>query len=210
MQNHWQGKLWYAYGTSMTSEQMGEYVPVVEELSGLQVVNKGKPGGSLTPDGYDGGGIKKAVMDPDDGKKEADLITLEVLPNEGAVVGDIYDTDDMSFCGCFNQCLRFLQEHTKAQIVVIIMIGANSTSPGVPTQMQKITPFEFAQKIECVAKLNSVPVINVFCESGLGYARVKGKDYQIDHIHLNRLGGINMGNFVWSKLKDIPLWATEV
>lgn len=210
MQNHWQGKLWYAYGTSMTTEQMGEYVPVVEELSGLQVVNKGKPGRSLTPDGYDGGGIKKAVMDPDDGKKEADLITLEVLPNEGAVVGDIYDTDDMSFCGCLNQCLRFLQEHTKAQIVVIIMIGANSTSPGVPTQMQKITPFEFAQKIECVAKLNSVPVINVFCESGLGYARVKGRDYQIDHIHLNRLGGINMGNFVWSKLKDIPLWETEV
>ena len=210
MQNHWQGKLWYAYGTSMTSKQMGEYVPVVEKLSGLKVVNKGIPGGSLTPDGYDGGGVKKAVMNLDDGKTEADLITLEVLPNEGALVGDIYDTDDASFCGCFNQCLRFLQEHTKAQIVVIIMIGSNSMSPDMPTQTQQITPFDFAQKIECVAKLNSVPVINVFCESGLGFARVKGRDYQIDHIHLNRLGGINMGNFVWSKLKDIPLWVTGV
>ena len=35
-------------------------------------------------------------------KGAADLITLEVLPNEGATVGDIYDTDDKSFCGCFN------------------------------------------------------------------------------------------------------------
>jgi hypothetical protein len=54
-----------------------------------------------------------------------------------------------------------------------------------------------------------VPVINVFGESGFGYARVKNRDYQVDQIHLNDLGGLNMGNFVWSKLKDIPLWKTE-
>ena len=30
----------------------GKYVPVVQELSGLRVVNHGIPGGSLTPDGY--------------------------------------------------------------------------------------------------------------------------------------------------------------
>ena len=32
-------------------------------------------------------------MNMDDGKEKADLITLEVLPNEGAKVGNIYDTD---------------------------------------------------------------------------------------------------------------------
>jgi len=32
--------------------------------------------------------------------------------------------------------------------------------------------------VENVARLNAVPVINVFCESGFGYARVKNKDYQ--------------------------------
>lgn len=207
--NHWNGKLWYAYGTSMTSIQRGEYVPVVEKLSGLRVVNRGISGGSLTPDGYGKGNTKKAVMDLEDGKKEADLITLEVLPNEGAIVGDIYDTDDASFCGCLNQCLRFLQENTKAQIVLIIMIGSNENTPEVPKASRKITQFEFAQKIELVGKLNAVPVINVFCESGFGYARVKNRDYQLDHIHLNKLGGLNMGNFVWSKLKDIPLWQFE-
>ena len=208
--NHWNGKLWYAYGTSMTSVQQGEFVPVVEKLSGMTVVNKGIPGGSLTPDGYGKGNTKRAIMTLEDGKEQADLITIDVLPNEGSTVGEIYDTDDESFCGCLNQCLRYLQENTKAQIVLIIMIGANNRLPETPVEGRGITQFEFAQKIELVAKLNSVPVINVFCESGMGYARVKGGDYQLDMIHLNKLGGLNMGNFVWSKLKDIPCWETEV
>ena len=109
--NHWNGKLWYAYGTSMTSIKQGKYVPVVEKLSGLRVVNLGIPGGCLTPDGYGKGNGKRAVMTLEDGKQDADLITLEVLPNEGKIVGDIYDTDDVSFCGCLNQCLRYLQEN---------------------------------------------------------------------------------------------------
>ena len=205
--SHWNGKLWYAYGTSMTSVQYGKYVPVVQELSGLRVVNKGIPASCLTPDGFDGKGeTKTAVMDPNDGKKEADLITLEVLPNEGPTVGDIYDTDGRSFCGCLNQCLRFLQENTAAQIALIIMIGSNNIRPEEPHSLRKITNYEFAKKIEEVGRLNSVPVINAFCESGFGYARVKDRLYQPDNIHLNDTGGLNMGRFIWSKLKDIPLW----
>ncbi|MBQ1846753.1 MAG: SGNH/GDSL hydrolase family protein [Clostridia bacterium] len=205
--NHWKGRLWYAYGTSMTSTEYGKYVPVVEKLSGLRVVNKGIPASCLTPDGFDGrGGMKIAVTDPDDGKKEADLITVEVLPNEGPNVGGIYDTDGNSFCGCLNQCLRFLQENTAAQIVVIIMIGSNTYKPEDPHELRKIPNYEFAKIIEEVAHLNGVPVINAFCEAGFGYARVKNHDYQPDNIHLNDIGGLNMGNFIWSKLKDIPLW----
>ena len=208
--SHWNGKLWYAYGTSMTSITQGEFVPVVEKLSGLNVVNKGIGGASLTPDGFGKGNGKTEIMNLDDGKEKADLITIDVLPNEGAIVGDIYDTDDESFCGCLNQCLRYLQENTKAQIVLIIMIGSNLNPPETKNEKRGIPQFEFAQKIELVAKLNSIPVINVFCESGFGYARVKDGDYQVDSIHLNKLGGLNMGKFVWSKLKDIPLWETEL
>ena len=205
--SHWNGKLWYAYGTSMTSVQYGKYVPVVQELSGLRVVNKGIPASCLTPDGFDQKGeTKTAVMDPEDGKKEADLITLEVLPNEGPTVGDIYDTDGRSFCGCLNQCLRFLQENTAAQIVLIIMIGSNNIRPEEPHSLRKIPNYEFAKKAEEVGRLNSVPVINAFCESGFGYARVKDRLYQPDNIHLNDVGGLNMGRFIWSKLKDIPIW----
>ena len=204
--NQWNGKTWYAYGTSMTSIQQGKYVPVVEALSGMTAVNYGIPGGCLTPDGYGKGDTKRAIMNMSDGKQKADLITLEVLPNEGAIVGNIYDTDDESFCGCFNQCIRYLQENTKAQIVVIIMIGGNDNAPECKSTSRGITQFEFAEIIEKVARLNGVPVINAFCEAGFGYARVKAREYQVDNIHLNSLGGKNMGNFVWSKLKDIPCW----
>lgn len=207
--NHWNGKLWHAYGTSMTSTSWGKYVPVVCEHSGLQVVNHGIPGGSITPDGIGNevrGHVKKAVMDLTDGKLDADLITLEVLPNEGATVGDIYDTDDQSFCGNLNQCLRFLQENTKAQIVLILMVCANTRPPEGLMENKGITVLEFAQKARQVAMLNGVPVIDAVCEGGFGYARVKNRDYQVDNIHLNDLGGRNMGNFIWSKLKDIPCW----
>ena len=206
MENHWKDKLWYAYGTSMTSIAQGEYVPVVTALSGLKTVNKGIPGGSLSPDGWGKGNNKAAVMTMEDGKGDADLITLEVLPNEGATVGDIYDTDDASICGCLNQCLRYLQENTRAQIVLIVMIGGNENPPEVLSPKRGITNFAFAEILERVGHLNGVPVINVFTEGGFGYARVKNGAYQLDTIHLNPLGGKNMGEFVWSKLKDIPLW----
>lgn len=206
--NHWQGKTWYAYGTSMTSTAQGKYVPVVEELSGLKVVNKGIPGGSLTPDGFGKGNNKRAVMNMDDGKENADLITLEVLPNESGNHGGVYDTDDESFCGCLNQCIRYLQENTKAQIVLIVMILSNNIVPEKKVRGE-LTGLEFAELAERVGHLNGVPVINIYTEGGFGYARVKAKDYQKDNIHLNDLGGKNMGRFVWSKLKDIPTWDGE-
>ena len=210
VESHWNGKLWYAYGTSMTSEKMGKYVPIVEQLSGMTVVNRGVGGGSLSPDGYDKGGIKRAVMTLEDGKADADLITLEVLPNEGATVGTIYDTDDKSICGCLNQCIRYLQENTRAQIVLIVMVGANNETPDTITERRGMTDFEFAEILERVGHLNSLPVINVFTEGGFGYARVKSREYQHDTIHLNGLGGKNMGHFIWQRLKDIPLWYTEL
>ena len=209
MKNHWNGKLWHAYGTSMTSVEQGKFVPVVAELSGMTVVNHGICGGSITPGGRGKAKIKRAVMNLTDGKADADLITLEVLPNEGPIVGNIYDTDDESFCGCLNQCIRYLQKNTKAQIVVIVMISTNNTAPEAVHEGRGITHFEFAEIIERVAKLNSVPVINVFTDSGFGFARVEARDYQLDQIHLNELGGKNMGKFIWSRLKDIPLWETE-
>lgn len=209
MKNQWNGKTWYAYGTSMTSIECGRYVPLVKELSEMNVVNKGIPGGCLTPDGFGKGNVKRAIMTLEDGKAEADLITVEVLPNEGPNIGDIYDTDDSSFCGCFNQCIRYLQENTNAQIVVIIMIGSNDITPEQHFEGKPFSEFEFAEKIERVARLNSVPVINVFSEAGFGFARVKSRKYQLDNIHLNDIGGKNVGKFVWSKLKDIPTWDYE-
>lgn len=215
MTNHWNGKLWYAYGTSMTAQcstepDRGNYVETVVELSGLRLVNKGIGGACLTPDGWGKGNNKPVVMNTEDGKCDADLITLEILPNEGKVLGDIFDTDDNSICGCLNQAIRYLQENTRAQIVLIIMIRSN-TQPAdkLVAEGYDHSNFELVQKVELVAKYNGIPYINAFFESGFGYHRVKNRDYQLDQIHFNKTGGKIMGNFIWSKLKDIPLWMPE-
>ncbi|MBQ3005037.1 MAG: SGNH/GDSL hydrolase family protein [Clostridia bacterium] len=208
--NHWNEKTWYVYGTSMSNPDWGGYVETVEKLSGLKVVNNSIPGGSITPSGYGKGNLKPRIMNMDDGKENADLITLELLPNEGAPVGDIYAEDNESFCGCFNQCIRYLQKNTNAQIVVIIMIGGNQQRPEIPYNGRGITEFEFAEIIERVAHFNGVPVINAFAESGFGWARVADRKYQVDQIHFNEVGRLNMGKYIWSKLKDIPTWETEI
>jgi len=38
---------------------------------------------------------------------------------------------------------------------------------------------------------------------------IKNKYYQLDHIHLNDIGGTYIGNFIWSKFKNIPRWITK-
>ena len=215
MSNHWNGKLWYAYGTSMTAQsatilERGNYVETVQALSGLRLVNRGKGSASLTPDGGGKGDNKLRVMNTDDGKCEADLITLEVLPNEGMHLGTPFDTNNESICGCLNQAIRYLQENTKAQIVLIIMIGKNNQPMNLPMpEGYDYTWFEMAMRTEEVARLNGIPFINTCFESGFGYHRVKSREYQLDQIHLNKLGAKIMGNFIWSKLKNIPLWLPE-
>ncbi len=209
--NHWEGKLWYAYGTSMTAQcetepLRGNYVETVVERSGLRLVNKAKGGACLTPDGWGKGDNKPRVMNTDDGKCDADLITLEVLPNEGKRIGDIFSTDGETVCGCLNQAIRYLQANTRAQIVLIIMIRSNTHPVEEPVEGCDHSNFELALRAEEVARLNGIPCINAFLDAGFGYARVKARDYQLDQIHFNKTGARIMGEFIWSKLKDIPLW----
>ena len=92
---------------------------------------------------------------------------------------------------------------------VILMIGGNTNGPEFRNLQRNVSWYEFAQKAKAVAALNSVPVIDCAGESGFGYARVKARKYQKDNIHLNDLGGVNMANFIWSKLQFIPPWIAE-
>ena len=115
-ESHWIGKTWYAYGTSLTSDVWGKYSKYVVELSGLICVNKGIGGGGIIDNRW----IYNAVMS-EDGKTTADLITLEVGANDGmASLGSPTDTDDTTFCGSLNQCIKYLLENCpKAQIVIM-------------------------------------------------------------------------------------------
>ena len=212
--NQWYGKKWYAYGTSLTSEAQGEYAPYVAQFSGMELTNKGIPGGGIVNNTY----IKSSVMNTTDGKLEADLITLEVGANDGtATLGDIYDTSGSTFCGALNQCIRYLQANTTAQIVVInstmSRYSVNDSSDLRPPEYtygaDNHTKYDQWKATREVCRLNSVPCIGFGDESGMGYSRMNDS-YLKDQIHHTELGGYNLAQYVWSKLKNIPCWYAEI
>jgi hypothetical protein len=218
LENQWYGKTWYAYGTSLTNiDNEGKYPKYVKKFSGMNLVNKAISGGGLVASN---GNIRKAIMNTTDGKLNADLITLETGANDtGAVLGTIYDTGDDTYCGALNQCIRYLQANTNAQIVVISSTSAryeygnpgDKYTPDKTFGSDKHTKYDQWKAIEEVCKLNSVHYIPMGEHSGFGFARMDTSNlYIADQIHHTELGGYNLGKFVWSKLKDIPCWFFEL
>mgnify|MGYP000401682639 FL=1 len=214
--NHWKGKTWYAYGTSLTDiSQVGQYCKTVRNLSNLILTNKGISGGGICANTL----IKDAIMNITDGKTNADLITLEVGANDtSSAIGTIYDTGNDTFCGALNQCIRYLQKNTNAQIVVISSTNSRYKSddktveftPDKTFGADNHTKYDQWKATKEVCAINSVPYIPMGEAGGMGYARMIASDqYNIDNIHHTVCGGRNLGEFVWSKLKDIPLWSSE-
>ena len=214
--NHWKGKKWYAYGTSLTDiSNVGQYCKTVRNLSNLILTNKGISGGGICANTL----IKDAIMNTTDGKTNADLITLEVGANDtSSALGTIYDTGNDTFCGALNQCIRYLQKNTNAQIVVISSTNSRYKSGDKTVEFtpdktfgdDNHTKYDQWKATKEVCAINSVPYIGMGEEAGLGYARMIASDqYNIDNIHHTVCGGRNLGEFVWSKLKDIPLWSSE-
>ena len=214
--NHWKGKTWYAYGTSLTDiSQVGQYCKTVRNLSNLILTNKGISGGGICANTL----IKDAIMNITDGKTNADLITLEVGANDtSSAIGTIYDTGNDTFCGALNQCIRYLQKNTNAQIVVISSTNSRYKSddktveftPDKTFGADNHTKYDQWKATKEVCAINSVHYIPMGEAGGMGYARMIASDqYNIDNIHHTVCGGRNLGEFVWSKLKDIPLWSSE-
>ena len=133
------------------------------------------------------------------------MITWEIGANEGSVAdseNDLFDTSDNTFCGIFNQCIRYIMENTNAQIVVMYS-PSGKTDPATVQWYHKRK--EFVRKL---CQINGVFFIgepNMF-----GYGRMKGGAYNVDNIHQNDLGGYNLACFMWSKLKDIPCWYDSI
>lgn len=214
--NHWYGKLWYAYGTSLTSVEQGKYVPYVEELSGLTVVNNGKPGGALVANK----GIYNKLMDNTDGKINADLITIEVGANDyDSPLGDPTSMDTTTICGALNTCIQnILMNCPKAQ-VVIMPSTLSRYEMGYPSRLYSLdsqrgdgtTYMERDEAIRKVAVANGVYYIPFGSGLGMGLFRSQSSDlYNVDQIHHTELGGYNLAQGVWSYLKNIPLWYSEL
>ena len=228
----WQGKKWYCYGTSMSSNQtvsasasigkkpngepntgarMGWYSTHLASLSGLIEHNFAKGGFGIVPAVHGADCNKDRVMRLSDGKAEADLITVEVIPNDfgNAPLGTITDLGDETFCGNLNQMLAYLLENTKACIVVLIAsrpryLVTDPSETYTPTGdlMQEHMLWEKA--VEDICRMHGVPCLNGAAEANLGYHRVKNTTlYLQDQIHLTEKGGKALAQYFWGKLQTI-------
>lgn len=205
---HWRGKVWYAYGTSIT--QRGDYTNPVAKFSNMLLTNKGIGGGGIGDLGaHSHGQVYNAICNITDGKLTADLITLETGANDctdPVPLGTIYDTGRSTLAGCLNDCIRYLQTNTQAQIAVIAS-PATTSEPGSGVGIY----YEWLMMIRDICFINNVLFIPN--PSNLGYAKLTssyGSLYVEDVIHQTDLGGYVYAENVWNYLKRLPTFKTEL
>ena len=225
----WAGKKWFCYATSMTDnsiftgvagtmpnkqnsrpEQTGYYSKYLAEIAGLQEFNFGKAGSGIVPSLHGEDNIKSRVMTLADGKADADLITVEILPNDGkAELGGITDWSDDTFCGNLNQMLAWLGENTRA--VIVVLIATRGRYDPFDTEIRYHPSGEVAQRrlareeaVEKICRMHGVPCWNGAAEANLGYFRVgMNTEYVLDQIHLTEEGGKVLARYYWGKLQNI-------
>lgn len=211
----WRGKTWYAYGTSITNiASEGRYATYLAQMSGMTLVNKGISGGGIGNFGsYSKGEVYSAICNTTDGKTNADLITLEtgandVDPGIDVPLGTVYDTGTSTLAGCLNDCLRYLQTHTNAQIVVLPSPAFASEDP-CTLNVKKY--YDWAKMVEEICNINRVSFIN--SNNNMGYAKLAsnyGSDYKAsDGVHQSDLGGRIFAQHIWYQLRNIPPFEYE-
>lgn len=199
----WDGKSWFAYGTSLTSVAQGKYASFVADFSGLVLTNKGIPGGGFVSNTR----VYDALMDNTDGKANADLITIEAGANDAnAPLGAPTDLVTTTLCGAINLCIaNVLTNCPKAQVVLMPSTRGRNNAFDYKTA-GGYSFFERSEALRQVALANGVYFIP-FDSVGLGFVRMNANDlYNVDNIHHTELGGYNLAKGVWSYLKNIPLW----
>lgn len=226
----WNGKKWYCYGTSMTDNRYidsvigtkldgtsntgitGYYTEKLAEMSGLIEYNFGKAGSGIIPSLHGDDNIKSRCMRMTDGKIEADLITVEVIPNDihlGGKLGSVDDVSDDTFCGNLNQILKYLLENTKAYVVVLSAsrgryLYDDMSAKFLPTSQFVKKYMEWEDAVDTICRMHGIQYWDGAGRSGLGYYRVEnGNVFLQDQAHLTEKGGEILAKYYWGKLKNI-------
>lgn len=214
--NHWMNKKWYCYGTSMTDISMNGYAEKLANLAGLEMHNFGIGGGGIISSLPHGGNVKNRVKTLTDGKAEADLITVEVIPNDmSGTLGDPTNPQADTFVEALYDIIKYLQTNTNAQIVILIatrsVYNYQNTSEQYPPESSSITKWREWEKATIeVCERCGVQCWNGAGESSLGYYRMMkdNNKYVKDQIHLTDVGAYNLAQFYYNKLKHLPLFYT--
>lgn len=224
---HWNGKNWYAFGTSITDtsymnaetgEVTGKFVPYLAKLGGLNVTNYGIAGGCIGSGGIHGGtsNILKKILSTD--LSGADLITIEGFVNDFAcavAVGDIGDTENTTICGALYQAIKYCLENSRAAVVLLTesygrQYTLKTTGATANYSIDKKNSLGLLQKDynDAIVKMGAymgVPVIDCGANSHINNFH---PEFVIDQIHHTELGGKQYASTIWKELKNISPLAT--
>ena len=216
--NQWQGKKWYCYGTSMTDNisltkkglNSGTFSKYLAQFAGLEEHNFGKGGSGIIPKLHKADNIKTRCMRLTDGKAEADLITVEVIPNDmRGELGEATDLSDDTFCGNLNQIIEYLLTNTHAYVVILIASRGrykydDNSIKYLPTSEHCKERLKWEDAVDTICNMHGVPCWNGASEANLGYYQI-AKDNTLvqDQIHLTDKGGEILAKYFWGKLKNI-------
>ena len=194
----------------INGKNCGNYSKYLAQLAGLEEHNFGKGGSGIIPEVHGNDNIKTRCMRLDDGKLEADLITVEIIPNDMVgELGEVTDLSDNTFCGNLNQIIEYLLTNTNATLVILIASRSryhyNDSSKNYPPTCENIKKWLlWEDAVAKICRMHGIQCFNGASEAGLGYYRV-AKDNSLvqDQIHLTDKGGEILAKYYWGKLKNI-------
>ena len=233
--NHWKGKKWVAFGTSITDnyssnavitqgdhagEPTGKYVPYLLQMSKLsqnEFVNRGIAGGSIN------GHILYYIRYFTSDEANADLITIEGAVNDYArsiplgVVGDTVPyTDSLlpdssangSFAGaCYQAFTAALSNSPKAVVVLLTETTGRLHTGYADYNQTRLNSLGLTQYdyIDMTMKVAEFVGIPVINCGRDSMINAQNPQYIADHIHHTYLGGYQYATVIWEKLRNIPL-----
>ena len=210
--NKWNGKTWYCYGTSLSDIGIddtegnnglaGKYPLYLDTLSGMIRHNEAIGSGGIRTNASHGGNVLQRLLNcPFD----VDLVTLECLPNDGydseANVGTINDTGTTTICGAFKTACEYITQHTRAKMIVLFIGGGVYSTD--PMNTDHIKYIEAKEKLKEIADMYGVTYIDAEKDAINWKHKADVGCTMIDTIHYNYLGGLIIGRYVWSKLRNI-------
>ena len=197
---------------SLTASGMisGNYSKYLAAYAGLEEHNFGKGGSGIIPKFHGNDNIKSRCMRLTDGKEEADLITVEIIPNDmKGDLGEVTDIGDDTFCGNLNQIIEYLLSNTKAIVAILIATRGRyqHDDPSVkfyPTSEQTQKRLMWEDAVATVCKMHGVQCWNGAAEACMGYYRVADDNTLVqDQIHLTDKGGEILAKYFWGRLKNV-------
>ena len=225
--NPWNGKKWFAFGTSMSdddypnsendSKPTGVFPKYLQAISGMEQYNHGRAGGTISLGGpYQASGqIYTEITQTD--FSTADLITLEGFVNDFAEcipLGELGDTTQETFYGALYTCLSYLSENNTTATIVVITdpVGQEYTfqhgaSAGITVNYSHthknalgLYQVDYNNAIIKTCEWFGIHCIDVGGKSQINEYR---PEYIVDQIHQTELGGKQFALTVWDELKNI-------